>query len=301
MSVQSFQAMLRSTRPPFLILAPACIFLGVACAQYSGFSLRAVDLALVFIGGLLAHVSVNTFNEYYDFSSGLDTLTEKTPFSGGSGALVETPRALPWVLACAVFSLLLTTVIGVYFLMQAGPAVVPLGLMGAAVIVAYTKWINRFPWLCLVAPGLGFGPLMVVGTQAALTGVITPFSLVVSLIPFFLVNNLLLLNQLPDIEADKRVGRNHLPIAYGIQFSSWTYLCFVIAAGLLLVGCVGANYLPVWSLLALLPLSAGIVAAIGVLRVGREVAKLLPFLGLNVLSAVATPALLAATLMFSVP
>ena len=50
------------------------------------------DLMLVLIGAVSAHISVNTFNEYFDFLSGLDAKTVKTPFSGGSGALVENPN-----------------------------------------------------------------------------------------------------------------------------------------------------------------------------------------------------------------
>jgi len=42
---------------------------------------------LALLGAFLAHVSVNTLNEYYDFKSGLDLETIRTPFSGGSGAL----------------------------------------------------------------------------------------------------------------------------------------------------------------------------------------------------------------------
>jgi len=44
-------------------------------------------------------------------------------------------------------------------------------------------------------------------------------SRVVSLIPFLLVSDLLLLNRYPDVEADKEVGRNHLPITIGIKRS----------------------------------------------------------------------------------
>jgi hypothetical protein len=46
---------------------------------------------LIFIGALFAHISVNTLNEYFDFKSGLDLTANKTPFSGGSGALPNTP------------------------------------------------------------------------------------------------------------------------------------------------------------------------------------------------------------------
>ena len=50
------------------------------------------------------------------------------------------------------------------------PLLLPIGLLGLVLVVSYTPWITRHPLLCLVAPGLGFGPVMVLGTLVALTG-----------------------------------------------------------------------------------------------------------------------------------
>ena len=162
-----------------------------------------------------SHISVNTFNEYFDFQSGLDLKTEKTPFSGGSGALPDNPEMANVVLTVSLVSLLLTIFIGIYLIMQRGTLILPIGFVGVVLIMTYTQWLNRFPFLCLIAPGLGFGVLMVVGTHVILTGEHSPLSWLVSLIPFFLINNLLLLNQYPDIKADASVGRNTFPIEIG--------------------------------------------------------------------------------------
>jgi len=45
-----------------------------------------------------------------------------------------------------------------------------------------------------------------------------------SLVPFFLVSDLLLLNQFPDAAADERVGRKHIPILIGRRASSFIHL-----------------------------------------------------------------------------
>ncbi len=42
---------------------------------------------LALLGLLLAHVSVNVLNDYFDYRSGVDLKTQRTPFSGGSGIL----------------------------------------------------------------------------------------------------------------------------------------------------------------------------------------------------------------------
>ncbi len=49
--------------------------------------------ALVLLGALAAHGAVNALNEYADYRSGLDLRTARTPFSGGSGTLVDHPQS----------------------------------------------------------------------------------------------------------------------------------------------------------------------------------------------------------------
>jgi 1,4-dihydroxy-2-naphthoate octaprenyltransferase len=152
-------------RLPFLILTPACVMLGAATADWSGSPLNFFYLALALIGAVGAHISVNALNEYHDFESGLDFKTEPTPFSGGSGTLPKNPEKSHVALITGLVSLTVTTLIGVYFLFASGLWLLPLGLLGVITIVAYTKWITKNPFLCLIAPGLGFGPFMVMGTD----------------------------------------------------------------------------------------------------------------------------------------
>ena len=68
-------------RAPFLILAPACVLVGVGTSYWQMGSLNGWYVLLTFMGGITAHITVNVFNEYFDFKSGLDSKTERTPFS----------------------------------------------------------------------------------------------------------------------------------------------------------------------------------------------------------------------------
>lgn len=290
-------AVLMSMRLPFLVLAPVCVLLGVATALMSHGTLAVTDLVVVLIGAVAAHISVNTLNEYQDFHSGLDAQTVRTPFSGGSGSLVQRPAAARAVWIATACSLAVTVLAGGYLLQRHGPAILPLGLAGVAIIVTYTRWLNRQPWLCLMAPGLAFGPLMVVGTHFALTGEYSVLAGYVSLVPFFLVNNLLLLNQLPDIEADRNVGRAHFPIVYGVRASARMYGGFLVAALLVLLAGILLGPLPALSALAIIPLVAGLLAFSGALRFGADIPRLLPYLGLNVVAAVVTPLVLGIALI----
>jgi 1,4-dihydroxy-2-naphthoate octaprenyltransferase len=199
---------LKTMRPSFLVLTLACVFLGFCTSFATGTTINSTLLALIFIGAMSAHISVNMLNEYHDFKSGLDFKTKKKPFSGGSGALPNNPKIANAVLFFGLLALFITIAIGIYFITTIGGAILPIGLVGLVLIVTYTRWLNRMPLLYLIAPGLGFGLLMVVGTHIVLTFEYSQLVWLISLIPFFLINNLLLLNQYPDMEADASVGRN---------------------------------------------------------------------------------------------
>ena len=73
-----------------------------------------IHLLLIFVGALVAHVSVNMLNEYQDFINGLDFYTQSTPFSGGSGTLPAVPGLAKPVQLSGIACLLLAVLIGFY-------------------------------------------------------------------------------------------------------------------------------------------------------------------------------------------
>lgn len=291
-----FKATLMSSRPPFLLLSPICIYLA-ASPLLNGTQLDLFHLILILIAGVLAHISVNTFNEYFDFHSGLDAITTKTPFSGGSGALVAEPKAEKSVLLLAILSLAGTILVGTYFIFNIGWALFPLGVLGVLLIVVYTNWVNKKPLLCLLAPGLAFGPLMMFGTEWVLSQTLSLTGIALAFIPFFMVNNLLLVNQIPDISADKTIGRVTFPIQFGVSASLKVYLLFTLLAGacLLTLALMMSNTivlvtLPFWSL--------SIVSWV-ILKRQPEKAIAIPAMALNVAATLLTPLTLALILHLS--
>lgn len=297
MTSRQLLALLQTTRPGFLLLTPACVSLGIATAADTGEPLSIVDAALIVLGALLAHIGVNALNEFEDFRSGLDSLTLRTPFSGGSGALPANPDIAVAALWVAITCLLATIAIGAYFIATLGPVILPIGLAGIILVIAYTPWLNRNPWLCLAAPGLGFGPLMVVGSHTVLAGSPSVQSGFVSLVPLLLVSNLLLLNQFPDLEADRRAGRRHFPIVYGLHASARLYGLLALACGLVIAAGIHWRLLPGLGAISLVSLSLTAISYIGARRyctvTGTDVNRLVPFMGLNVIATLLTPLLLA--------
>jgi len=292
-----FRTLFGIMRVPFLLLTPACVALGVASAVWTGARINYSHLFLLFVGALSAHASVNALNEYSDFRSGLDFKTERTPFSGGSGTLPLSPEKAGLALITGWACLVLTALIGVYFISSVGWGVIPLGIIGLVTILAYTDYITRSPVLCLIAPGLGFGPCMVMGADYVLSGSYSLTAFVVSLVPFFMVSNLLLLNQFPDVEADRDLGRSHIPIVNGRQSATALYGLFLICAyGSVLFG-HAAGLIPTAGLIGLGTAIIAIPTVMGVSRHAEDISKLIPHMGRNVIITIATPVLLAVGLL----
>ncbi len=280
-------------RLPFLIITPACVLTGLGTAVWTTGKVSSLYFLLALIGGISAHISVNAFNEYFDFKSGLDARTRRTPFSGGSGTLQEKPEFARQALITAFIFFAITGLIGLYFLYVRGLSLLPLGLLGLFVIAAYTPWFAHRPFLSLISPGMGFGILMVMGTDFVLTGQYSWTAFIASLVPFFLVNDLLLLNQFPDIEADRSVGRRNFPIVLGARRSSLIYGAFLLLTYLSIIIGVILDYLPRTSLIGLITLVIAVPAFIGAYRHGEDIKKLMPYLALNVIINVVTPVLVA--------
>ena len=294
--MSKMKSLLGPMRVPFLLLPPACVAVGAGTAYWQTHALSLPQIFLILLGAISSHICVNVFNEYFDFKSGLDAKTQRTPFSGGSGTLPTHPEMAKDVLYLAIASFVVTAVIGLYFVWLHGWLLLPLGVFGLLLTVTYTIWWAYNPILCLVAPGLGFGVFMVMGTHFCLTGSYSWISFVASLVPTFLVSDLLLLNQFPDVDADKNIGRKHFPITIGRKSSADIYGLFLLLTYVSVVVGVIFGLLPHYSLLALLTLLPAWKAYRGAHLNAENIPALIPSMGLNVVINLTTPLLLAAGL-----
>jgi 1,4-dihydroxy-2-naphthoate polyprenyltransferase len=291
-------ALLKTARPAFLLLTPCCLSVAVAFAIYESIEIDPVNLALIFLGALAAHISVNMLNEYYDYKTGLDLQTQRTAFSGGSGTLPASPELAESVFFCGLLCLVFTALIGLYFLWTIGWGLLPVGLSGMLLVYFYSSQITRRPLLCLLAPGLGFGPFMILGAYYILIGHYSFAVLMTSFIMLFVASNLLLLNQFPDLEPDRAAGRLHLPILVGRKNAALVYVLFLVMAYVLLLLFVYLKLLPIYSLLGMFTLFLGIPAAIFVLRFYDNMARLMPALALNVALTLSLPVLISIGLIW---
>jgi len=275
-------------RAPFLPLSVVLAFLGTCIAWYDG-AFHLGHALLAFFGLLLAHISVDVLNEYFDYKSGVDLETKRTPFSGGSGALpagLISPRQALWL---GLASFLLAVPIGIYFVIVKGWLLLPLLLIAAVCILLYTPVILKTRWPEW-APGVGLGALPVLGAYFVQTATYLP-AIVASIPSGILVHNLLLLNEFPDVEADRKAGRKTLPITMGRAKAGILYSVLTIVVYLWILGGVATGQMPVFSLIALLTLPFAFKAMQGALRY-RDMDKLVPAMANNVLVVLLTQLLL---------
>jgi 1,4-dihydroxy-2-naphthoate octaprenyltransferase len=282
---------IRSARPQFLILAPVCVFAGLVAGLLNGGTINVFHVVLAFIGGILAHASVNLLNEYEDFKSGLDEKTIKTPFSGGTGNLQENPEQARNVQIAGWATAGLTALIGILISIQTGWGLLPIGILGLLIIFIYTSFINKYPWLCLISPGLGFGTFMVLGTEYAVSGQYSWAGVLLSMVPFFLVNNLLLLNQFPDMEPDENIGRKHFLVSYGRKKSAVVYTAFLIATYLVLIVGTISGLFSWGALFGLATIFIAVPAIKTIFGTLNDMPKLAPAQGMNVILNLLTPLL----------
>lgn len=289
----SLLTLVKSMRPNFLVLPLVVMVLVMATASYDGFRWSGYLMWMITLAAVAAHISVNLFNEAEDAASGLDDLTDKTPFSGGSGALQAYPQYWPWVAGFGYFFLGTVLVLGLFLIYLRGLAILYLGLLGVVLIVGYSRHITRMPWLSLISPGLAFGPIMLIGGYFALTGSASLTVLGLSLLVFLLVNNLLLLNQFPDAEADKSVGRLNWVIAQGKLASAQLFGVNLLLVYGLLAGLIGLQILPVQAALGFVTLFLAWPLQVGVKKHYNELQQKPSLLALNVAVVLLTPALIA--------
>ena len=277
------------TRPQFLLLSVVLAFLGTCIAWYDG-AFHFGHAILAFIGLLLCHISVNVLNDYYDYKSGIDLKTRRTPFSGGSGLLPAASLKPEHVLRFGLACFLLAVPIGIYFVLVSGWLLLPLLVVGAICILIYTPLLTRLGWPeC--SPGVVLGALPVLGSHFVQTGEYTTPTIVASIPSCILVHNLLLLNEFPDAEADKTAGRKTLPITMGKRGASIVYSTLTGLVYLWIVAWVAAGLMPVFCLIALLTLPFAIRAIQGALKYQDE-GKLMPAMANNVLVMLLTQLLL---------
>ncbi|MCZ7542729.1 MAG: 1,4-dihydroxy-2-naphthoate polyprenyltransferase [Anaerolineae bacterium] len=240
------RAWLMAARPKTLPAAVAPVIVGSALAYHDGVFAPLPALAAL-AGALLFQIAVNFANDYFDYVKGIDTADRLGPTRVTASGLIA-PGELRLGLA-AVLGLAL--LVGAYLVSVGGWPVAVIGLASIFALLAYSG--GPFP---LASHGLGdltvfifFGLAGVCGTYYVQARALTPTVVVAALPVGALITAILVVNNLRDIDTDRRTGKRTLAVILGARRTRLEYAALVGAAylipGLLWAG--GA--FPVWVIL----------------------------------------------------
>ena len=226
-----------AVRPRTLAAAVVPVAVGTAVAARAGQACAGVALAAL-AGAVLLQVGTNLVNDWGDFRRGADGPDRLgPPRAVQSGWLTpsEVLRGAALVFGGAV-------AIGGWLVARGGWPIAGIGLGSLVAAVAYTA--GPFP---LAYHGLGeafvfafFGPLAVCGTELAQAGRMSALGLLASLPVGCLAAAILLVNNVRDVDGDRRAGKRTLAVRLGRGAGRASYAGAVSAAFL------GAAALAAW-------------------------------------------------------
>ncbi|MFH1453096.1 MAG: prenyltransferase [Armatimonadota bacterium] len=295
--MSNLSSWIKEIRANFLALSVILVIYGTSIAFWHDFfNLKYFIIALI---GLIAlHIAVNVLNEYSDFKSGLDFMTIKTPFSGGSGMLPEGRLNPVHVLILGIICCIIGAGAGVYFFILYGTAFLPIIILGGVAVIFYSTVLSRIMLGELFA-GLGLGFLPVLGAYFVQTGFYS-WEAILSAIPSgILTLNLLLLNEFPDYEPDKKVGKKNFVILLGKKKAAGLYALLTILTYIVIAFSIMFRFMPYSCVIAFLTLPLAIKAMRGAVMNHHSREGIIPAMGANVMVVLGTQFLLAVGYIFA--
>ncbi|MGB8938536.1 MAG: prenyltransferase [Candidatus Nitrosopolaris sp.] len=285
---------LQAIRLRFLLASVIAVSNGIALAFWKNKQVDLPNAILTFVGVICLHASIDLLNDYWDYKRGIDTATQRTKFSGGTGVLPDNLLKPRSVYSAGLILLLLGTLLGMYFVVIKGITIAL--LLGFAVLAVY------FYSTSIVNFGLGEafvaikGTLIVVGSYYVQTSSIEPGVIYVGIIIGILSASVLFVNSFPDYQADRSRGRRTLVILLGRQRAVKIFPWIILCTYVLIISGIILGYLRIYSLVSLLSVPFAIRAIKRIGKSHEDVDKLVPVMGATVAYSRVTGLVLAASL-----
>jgi len=232
-------------RIPFLQATIIPVVLGGVIAwQSSAGKLFHWDLFLLTIlGASLTQIATNMLNDYFDYKSGNDLMVKhQNPFAGGGRILTAGVISPSKHLAVSLSSLAIGCLIGFYLVFAQGLQMLFwLGLVGVISAYFYVGPPLKLAYRGVgeIIVGLNFGPIVTLGSYYVQTGswsvaaLTEPF--LASLPIGLLIAAVLWINEFPDVDADRAVGKKTLVLRLGYLRSVSVFITLLAASYLLVI------------------------------------------------------------------
>jgi 1,4-dihydroxy-2-naphthoate octaprenyltransferase len=235
------------------------VIVGTGAALHGTHPLNLPVFLATLVAALLIQVGTNFANDVFDFRRGADTAERLGPLRVTQGGLV-TPQQ---VLIATFVTFGLALLIGLYLVAIGGWPILAIGIVCVLSGLLYTggPWPFGYHGLGDLVCFLTFGVLAVIGTAYVQTLSITPLDLWASIPVACLVTAILIVNNLRDIDTDRRVGKRTLAVILGrtgtrIEYALCVVVAYVVPIGLGITGMVGFWW---WLPLLSLPLAIWLV------------------------------------------
>ena len=206
------RAWLVAIRPATLPAAIGPVLVGLAVAISLGVFEALPALATMAVA-LLLQAASNVANDLSDFRSGVDNDERLGPPRAAAMGLL-TQRQM---LAGLVVIVGLAGLVGLYLTWVGGPVILVLGIAAVVSAFAYSggPWPYGYHGLGEVFVFVFFGLVAVAGTTYLQTLTVEPLALVAAIPVGALITAILVINNLRDIDTDRRAGKHTLAVMLG--------------------------------------------------------------------------------------
>lgn len=189
---------------------------------------------LVIAGVAINHVGLNMVDDVFDYIHEVDRkhVNGKNPYTGGSGVLAEGGLSAGHMLAASVFCFLVTIIIAIYLTIAVGWLVLIFSLIGVLSSIFYTVPPVRYGYRGFGELGLliNFGPVIVLGAFYVQTKSLAMEPFVISFTLGFMMWSMIIINEIPDYEEDRRGGKLNLVARFGRKTGIALYIVGLIGA-----------------------------------------------------------------------
>jgi 1,4-dihydroxy-2-naphthoate octaprenyltransferase len=237
-----------AARPRTLPAAIAPVFVGTAAAIEQHGDLRRVGaFVAALIGSIFIQIGTNLANDYSDAKRGADTVDRLGPVRVTAAGLVA-PRS---VLIATWLAFGVAVVAGIYLATVAGWVIIAVGVASIAAGVLYTGGPRPYGYAGLgeLFVFLFFGLVAVNGSYYVQLERLDWFAFGLSIAVGCLVTAILVVNNVRDIDTDRRSDKRTLAVRLGRERTRRLYLTLIGGAYLALLVTLIANGGPWWALL----------------------------------------------------
>jgi 1,4-dihydroxy-2-naphthoate octaprenyltransferase len=244
---------LMAARPRTLPAAIAPVLVGTAAAvEWAGRLPRFGAFVAALIGSIFIQIGTNLSNDYSDAKRGADTADRLGPVRVTSAGLVTPQR----VLVATWIAFGIAVACGIYLTVVAGVAILIVGILSIAAGVLYTGGPRPYGYAGFgeVFVFLFFGLVAVNGSYYVQLEQLDALPLGLSIAVGFLATAILVVNNVRDVETDRRAGKNTLAVRMGRHDAVVLYRLLVLGAFVVLPIALVAGGGSLWPLIGLLAL-----------------------------------------------